>query len=113
MRSEELEIELAKFASGIRDHATAFLDYLGEKHASSGEFSEAPYDKLVWTDGTGQKGPYQMASAKNNNNSELYKHFEAILKKNSGRFSEKSWCHYYWLGTEGNCIFRRLKKRFQ
>ena len=40
MSSEEFEIELAKFASGIRDHATAFLDYLGEKHASSGEFPE-------------------------------------------------------------------------
>ena len=77
------------------------------------ELSEEPYDRLLWTNGQGARGPYQMASAKNNSNSDLYRHLEAILKKNSGRFSDKSWKHYYWLRQEGDAIFRREKTRFQ
>ena len=73
--------------------------------------SEQPYEKLFWADGQGLKGSYQLASKRNNGNSNLFRHLQAVLKQNNWRFTEKSWRHFYWLGKEGDAIFRRLKKQ--
>lgn len=106
---DENDIEIAK--ASVEGLIDGWLN--GKSGFLEGEFPEKPYDKLMWTDGQGRRGSYQMVSAKNNGNGNLYRHLVAILKQNNGRFSENKWKHYYWLGSECDAIFRRLKKRFR
>jgi len=67
---------------------------------------EEPYNALPWTDGQGPRGPYQMVK---DDGSDLYRHLKAQLKQNKGRLSLTT--HYYWLGSQGDIIFRRAKKK--
>jgi len=67
---------------------------------------ETAYQNLPWTQGEGPRGPYQKVT---DNGSDLFRHLKAQLEQNKGRLSLTS--HYYWLGTEGNIIFRRAKKK--
>lgn len=110
MKDEQVALRaLLEFLNAVEDGLASAKRVIGEAKQVQGEFPEEPYDALVWTDGQGAKGQYQMASALNNTNSDLYRHLDAILRKNNGRFSDKSWKHYYWLGQEGDAIFRRMK----
>ncbi len=70
---------------------------------------EEPYNKLTWVEGTGAKGPYEMAREKDCDQT-LFGNLRNVLRQNKDRFTEKSWIYFYWLGTEGNVIFRRKKK---
>jgi len=95
--SEEILAIITDFANSLESAAINLKKQTTKLQDLEYEFPEAPYNKLIWTDGHGQKGPYQVASARNNGNSDLYKHLTAILKQNNGRFSEKPWRYYYWL----------------
>lgn len=105
------EIDLViKIRDGAQIIADACAEYL-EKQTPKEEtpaLKEEPYNNLPWKDGSGAKGPYESVK---DDGSELFKHLKAILQQNKGRFSEKTWAHYYWLGSQDETmIFRRSKK---
>lgn len=105
------EIDLViKIRDGAQIIADACAEYL-ERQAPKEEpaLKEDPYSSLPWQDGQGLKGPYQSVR---DDGSDLFRHLKTILEQNKGRFSGKTWSHYYWLGSQDNSmIFRREKGR--
>jgi len=106
--------EMGKMLADMRDHLAgvieaidAFLNYLGKPVEAS---REDVYNKLSWEDREGAKGPFQMTTIKSCGDESLFNHLLAVLRQNKRRHSEKSWGHYYWLGSDDNMIFRRKKK---
>jgi len=103
------EIDLViKIRDGAQIIADACAEYL-EKQTPKEETPalKEEFDKLPWKEGQGPKGPYE--SVKDDGNP-LFRHLQNILKQNKGRFSEKTWAHYYWVGTQDeSMIFRRKK----
>jgi hypothetical protein len=115
MDFDETLQEFGKFLADVRNNLTAineaidtFLDILGKSFEDAPE--EKPYDSLPWEARQGNKGPFEMTSAKACGNNDLFRHLQLILKQNNRRYTEKGWNHYYWLGqNDDNTIFRRRK----
>jgi len=115
-KDKKLGETLARLRDGLQGLQPAinaideFLNYLGKP---LGPVNEKPYEKLFWeTRQPPDKEPFQMTTQKANQNSDLFRHLQMILKQNKRRYTEKDWSHYYWLGSQGDdVIFRRKKKK--
>jgi len=109
-------MKLVKLFAELRNHFQAsaesidsYLNYLGKPLETPATDQE--YDKLPWESKEGAKGPYLMVNENSCGETDLFQQLKAILKHNNGRYTEKAWSHYYWLGsTNENLIFRRKKK---
>ena len=86
MSNEEILEIIIDFGNALESVAVSMKEQVTSivQVKEKGEFLENPYDRLVWTNGQGAKGSYQMTSARDNGNNSLYRHFEAILKRNKG-----------------------------
>jgi len=113
MSSVEFLLKLRDAAQMMADAANEYLERLAPPEVRETDLHEEPYEELPWEDGEGSKGPYQMATEKDNEGQQqLFNDLRNILKRNNGRFTEKSWRCYYWLGSKDDkIIFRRKKKR--
>jgi len=64
---------------------------------------------LPWEERQGEKGPYEWVTRRGTQNSDGFRALLAALQGSKGhRLSTGE--HYYWLGSEGDAIFRRRKK---
>jgi len=64
---------------------------------------------LPWEQRQGAKGPYEWVTKRQTQNSDNFRVLRGALQDHEGRLSVGE--HYYWLGSEGDAIFRRRKKR--
>lgn len=111
----EDKFQLAKTLAEIRNSFQAcaesidtYLNFIGKTYDME---THEVYSKLPWEKREGNKGPFELTSARACGNNDLFRHLQLILKQNNRRYTEKGWLHYYWLGqNDDNTIFRRQKK---
>jgi len=113
MSSVDFIVKLRDALQMAVDACQEYLESLVPTDEGKVEVKEA-FNSINWQSGEGAKGPYEMARESENKEGDAFNqfnHLRNILKQNNGRFTEKSWTHYYWLGSQGDVIFRRRKKR--
>lgn len=64
---------------------------------------------LPWEQRQGNKGPYEWVTKRQTQNSDNFRALQAALQDKGGRLSVGE--HYYWLGSEGEAVFRRSKRK--
>jgi len=113
LSSVDFIVKLRDALQMAADACQEYLEGLVPTEDGKVELKEA-FNSINWQAGEGAKGPYEMAREAENKDGEAFNqfnHLRSILKQNNGRFTEKSWTHYYWLGSQDDkVIFRRKKK---
>lgn len=112
MSSAEFLVKLRDGLQMAADACQEHFEKLMPPEARETGLHEEPYDKLAWKSGEGKKGPYEMATEKDNEEKQqLFNDLRNVLKRNKGMFMDKTWLHYYWLGSKDDKIIFRRKKR--
>jgi len=73
----------------IADAANEYLEKQLPKDEETVDF-----EKLLWAEKKGEKGPYQQTSKQNNGNNDLFQTLQKKLKEHGGFWQTKT--HRYW-----------------
>jgi hypothetical protein len=65
------------------------------------------FDKLLWQDKQGEKGPFQQTSEKATGNSDLWKVLRAKLKEHNGFWQNQG--YKYWFDMQQETVIDRRK----
>jgi hypothetical protein len=98
---------VVKIRDGAQMIADAANEYLESKAPKDEEVID--FEKLLWADKKGEKGPYQQTSKQNNGNNDLWQTLQKKLKEHSGFWQTKT-CTYWFHQNDNDVVDRRAKK---
>jgi hypothetical protein len=75
---------LVKLRDAHQMAADALNEEIEKRAPAEVKHDAKDFDKLAWTEKTGQKGIYQQTTKEANNNSELFRDLQKIIKDHKG-----------------------------
>lgn len=103
--SVEFVVKLRDAVQMIADAANEQLEKMAPPET---KYGDKDFDKLVWEDLQGTKGPFQRTNKKANNNSEVFQALQAILKEHKGFVHIGA--YKYWFDCNDPDVIDRRKK---
>jgi len=103
MSDVALVVKLRDAAAMIEEACNEYL----EKQTPKDE-ENVDYDKLLWAEKKGEKGPYQQTSKQNNGNNDLWQTLQKKLKEHGGFWQTKT--HRYWFHQNDQDVIDRRSR---
>ena len=83
---DKLHEAIVNFANALEAACVDLKRHIGEIHGVTPEikYGSKDFDSLKWTMKESAKGPYQQTTKEANENNEVFRSLQAVLKKNNG-----------------------------